>query len=165
MARIVSAQIGAPPSGSSSRSTEVMTAWTSPMRAMASATRSGSSRSTRAGAPGEHGAEAARPGADVAEDHEGRRPGRPALADVRAVGALADGVQAVARDDAARLRELRPLRQAHPQPLRPAPDRGPGGVGVRHPAAPAVAISAPASGLASGLVHASDPPARSPCSR
>src|SRR5437016_3588489 len=39
-------------------------------------------------------AEAARPGADIAEDHDGQRAPVPALADVRARGRFADGVQA-----------------------------------------------------------------------
>ena len=43
-------------------------------------------------------AEAAAAGADVAEDHEGRRAALPALADVRAVRLLADGVQVVGLD-------------------------------------------------------------------
>src|SRR4030095_4552869 len=41
----------------------------------------------------EHGAEAARTGADVAKDHERGRAVVPALADVRAAGLLADRVQ------------------------------------------------------------------------
>ena len=45
-----------------------------------------------------HVAEAAAAGADVAEDHEGRRAALPALADVGAVGLLADGVQVVGAD-------------------------------------------------------------------
>ncbi len=46
ISRMVSAKIEAPPSGRSSRSTEVTTAWRSPMRATASPTRRGSSTST-----------------------------------------------------------------------------------------------------------------------
>ena len=47
---------------------------------------------------GLHVAEAAAAGADVAEDHEGGGPALPALADVRAVGLLADRVQVVGAD-------------------------------------------------------------------
>ena len=49
--RIVSANIAAPPSGSSSRFTDVMTAWRTSMRRIASATRYGSSVSRAVGRP------------------------------------------------------------------------------------------------------------------
>src|ERR671917_1928242 len=45
------------------------------------------------GFAGQNGAEAAGAGADVAQDHEGRRTVVPALTDVRAAGLLADRVQ------------------------------------------------------------------------
>src|ERR1022692_3492999 len=45
------------------------------------------------GAPGLHRAEAAGAGADVAQDHHRRRSPRPAFAQVRALGALADRVE------------------------------------------------------------------------
>src|ERR687894_630811 len=45
------------------------------------------------GLAGQNGAEPARAGADVAEDHEGRRAVVPTLPDVRAAGLLADGVE------------------------------------------------------------------------
>ena len=85
----------APPSGRSSRSTEVITAWRRPMTSTASATCSGSS-GIDAGlrAPGGHGAEAAAAGADVAQDHERRRAVlAPALVDVGAVRLLAHRMQ------------------------------------------------------------------------
>src|SRR5690606_39112331 len=50
------------------------------------------------GTAGGHGAEATGARADVAENDEGRLAGVEALADVRAVGLLADGVEAVLAD-------------------------------------------------------------------
>jgi hypothetical protein len=49
--RIVSAKMEAPPSAWSSRSTDVMTAYCRSMRAIASATRAGSARSSSVGRP------------------------------------------------------------------------------------------------------------------
>ncbi len=51
IAAMLAAKISAPPSGRSSRFTEVSTAWVSAISATASATRSGSSRSTSPGRP------------------------------------------------------------------------------------------------------------------
>ena len=51
IARIVAANIPAPPSGRSSRSTEVTTQWRSSICSTAFATRSGSARSSRSGTP------------------------------------------------------------------------------------------------------------------
>ena len=67
-----------------------------------------------------HVAEAAAAGADVAEDHERRGAALPALADVGALGLLADGVEVVVGDRllqaavrrAARRRDLEPRRLA-----------------------------------------------------
>ena len=95
--RIVSANTDAPPSGSSSRFTDVITAWRTPMIRIASATRAGSSRSRPAGRPGLHRTEAARARAHVAENHERRRPGIPAFAHVRTPRLLAHRVQPVLR--------------------------------------------------------------------
>ena len=67
---------------------------------------------------GLHVAEAAAPGADVAEDHEGRRAALPALADVRAVGLLADGVEVVGADLLLQPPVVRPARRRHLQPRR-----------------------------------------------
>ena len=67
---------------------------------------------------GLHVAEAAAAGADVAEDHEGRRAALPALADVGAVGLLADGVQVVAADLLLQPAVVRPARRRHLQPRR-----------------------------------------------
>jgi hypothetical protein len=49
-------------------------------------------------APGRDGAEGARAGADVAQDHQGRGPARPAFAEVGALRALADRVQPMFAD-------------------------------------------------------------------
>ena len=51
VSRIVSAKMNAPPSARSSRSTEVMTAYCSCIRATASATRAGSAVSSSLGRP------------------------------------------------------------------------------------------------------------------
>ena len=64
-----------------------------PASRTASATRRGSSRSSVGRLAVRHGAVAAGARADVAEDHERGRAVVPALADVRAVRLLADGVQ------------------------------------------------------------------------
>ncbi len=107
--------------GRSSRSTEVITAWRSPMTETASATCSGSSR-VDAGlrTPRGHGAEAAAAGADVAQDHEGGRAVlAPALVDVRAAGLLADGMEAQAVHELADLVVGGRRREPDAQPLRP----------------------------------------------
>ena len=87
---------------------EVMTAWRRPIRA----TRAGDAGRLERVVPGRlaglHVAEAAAAGAGVAEDHEGRGAALPALADVRAGGLLADGVQVLARDQ---LRQLAVARR------------------------------------------------------
>ena len=87
------AKARAPPTRSSSRLTLVMTACCSPSVATASATRRGSSKSIGLGAALGHGAESAAAGAQVAQHHEGRGLVVPALADVGAMGALADRMQ------------------------------------------------------------------------
>ena len=88
------ANASAPPLGRSSRSTEVMTTCSSPMRATASASRTGSSGSNACGRAVGHRAVGAVPGADVAQDHEGGGLVLPALADVGAAGLLAHRVEA-----------------------------------------------------------------------
>ena len=55
--------------------------------------------------------------ADVAEDHEGGRAVVPALADVRAVRVLADGVELEVAHDAAQPEVVLRPRRAHLQPL------------------------------------------------
>ena len=74
----------APPSGRSSRSTEVTTICSRPSLAAAIATCSGSSGSTSARHAGLDVAEGAGPGAGVAQDHHRRMLLGPAFADVRA---------------------------------------------------------------------------------
>ena len=77
----------------------------------------------RTGSPAPDRAEAARPGADIAQDHERRRAAGPALRAVRAPCTLADGFEAKLADQAPREgnaarrgdRPLEPFRQ-------PAPD-------------------------------------------
>ena len=72
------------------------------------------------GPPALDRAKAARPGANVAQDHERRRSPGPALRAVRAAGALADGLEPQLADQAARKRHparggnrpLEPLGQA-----------------------------------------------------
>src|SRR6185436_17807360 len=91
--------------------------------------------------PGLHVAEAAAAGADVAEDHEGRRPALPALTDVRAVRLLADRVQALPSDLGLEPAVGRATGRRHLQPgrLAGAPERdrsvalslGPAGSGAR----------------------------------
>ena len=92
--RTVLAKMAAPPSARSSRSTAVRTRYAQPKSRTASATRLGSSQSTSPPrAAGLHVAEIARARARVAQDHNRRGSRAPALADVRAHGFLADGVQ------------------------------------------------------------------------
>ena len=67
---------------------------------------------------GLHVAEAAAAGADVAEDHEGRGAALPALADVGAVGLLADGVEVVGADRRLQPPVVGPARRRHFQPRR-----------------------------------------------
>src|SRR5262249_48291466 len=70
------------------------------------------------GTAGLDGAEAARAGADVAQDHEGGGAPLPAVADVRTAGALANGVQALVGDQLAQGVIVRADRRAHLQPGR-----------------------------------------------
>ena len=68
-------------------------------------------------AAGLDGAEAAGPGAGVAEDHDGRRALLPALADVRAAGLLADGVERLAAHEVLELRVVGAAGQPGLDPL------------------------------------------------
>ena len=95
IAWITSAKCWAPPSGRSSRSTEVITTCSRPSFSTALATFSGSARIERLRQPRLHVAERARPGAGVAHDHEGGVLLLPALADIGATGLLADGDELV----------------------------------------------------------------------
>ncbi len=69
--------------------------------------------------PGLHGAEAARPRAGVAEDHERRGASAPALRHVRAVRFFADRVQLFAAHEAPQVLVGRPGRQADLEPRGP----------------------------------------------
>ena len=101
MSRMVSAKMPAPPSGRSSRSTEVITAYFRPIVCDRFADAAGSSMSSVARLAVRHRAVGAGARADVAEDHEGRRAVVPALADVGAARVLADGVELQVAHDAA----------------------------------------------------------------
>ena len=121
--RIVSATIRAPPSGRSSRATMVTTTCLRPiwLRRLGDAPRLVPVGDRRAA--GVDGAEAAVPRADAAEDHEGRRAERPALADVRAARLLADGVERLVAKDVLRVRVGASGTDADLQPLGPPPTR------------------------------------------
>ena len=116
MARMVAAKWPAPPSGRSSRSTEVMTTWARPSFATASATRSGSSAASGPGWPVRDVAEGAGAGAGVAHDHHGGVALRPALADVGAGGFLADRDEAVGAHQGAGLVVDRMGGRLYPDP-------------------------------------------------
>ena len=81
-------------------------------------------------ATGVDGAEAAVPGADAAEDHEGRGAERPALAEVRAARLLAHRVEGLVAEDVLRVRVRRTGADADLEPLRASPSR-PGVLGNR----------------------------------
>ena len=86
---MVAANPPAPPSGRSSRATQVITAWARPIRSTASATRSGSPASSGRGrrvSTWQNPQARVQPGA---VDHEGGGSVRPALVDVRAARLLA----------------------------------------------------------------------------
>ena len=110
--RIVSAKTCAPPSGRSSRATQVTTTCSRPM----ATTRLGDPPRLVVVEPGRpaglHVAEAAGPGAGVAEDHDRGGALVPALPDVRAVGLLADGVEVQAAEQA--LEVVVVLARGHP---------------------------------------------------
>ena len=69
-------------------------------------------------------AKSAVPCADIAEDHERGRAGIPAFAQVRALGRLADGVQAVAIDQVQQLAVVLAAGHLHLQPRGLADDAG-----------------------------------------
>ena len=71
-----------------------------------------------AGLAGGDVAEGASTGADIAQDHHRRVLLRPAFADVRAAGLLADGMQPVLADDPVRLAVSGRRRRLHPDPRR-----------------------------------------------
>ena len=112
--RMVSAKMPRPPSGRSSRATLVTTTCSSCMAA--TATRDAARLVViEPGRPaGLDRAEAARPGAGVAQDHDRRGALVPALPDVRAVGLLADRVQVEAAEQA--LEVVVVLARWHPRP-------------------------------------------------
>ncbi len=147
---IVSANIAAPPSGNSSRFTDVITAWRTPMIRIASATRTGSSRSSPSGPPGLDRTETARARADVAENHERRRPGIPAFAHVRTPRLFAHRVQAVMVNQPLQPGIVLTGRYPHLQPLRPLP---PHRLLLRHACVPFPVRSGTPSGVPSDHVN------------
>ena len=98
MARTVAAQCAAPPSGRSSRVTEVTTTYLSFISETLSATRRGSSASGARGCPVLRGTEAAAPCADIAQNHEGRSSAAPAFGLVGTHAAAANRVQRMFSD-------------------------------------------------------------------
>ena len=116
-----------------------MTTCFRPSRTAASATRAGSSACSGFGLSLGDRAEAAGPRADVAQDHEGGRPLRPALGPVGALRAFADRLEPQVFDDLAREKHSR-SRQGPLQPGRQPPPRRPESAGrissvdIRHPA-------------------------------
>ena len=93
MARTVWAQCAAPPSGRSSRVTEVTTTYLSFISATLSATRRGSSGVGGKGVSCFRCTEAAASGADVSQDHEGCGSAAPAFGLVRTHAAAANRMQ------------------------------------------------------------------------
>ena len=88
-ARMQRRKWSAPPSGRSSRVTDVMTTWRRPRRADASATRAGSSSSRCSRLPLVDRAEPAGPGADIAQNHEGGGAASVAFGPIGTAGVLA----------------------------------------------------------------------------
>ena len=82
-----------------------------------------------------HVAEAAAPRADVAEDHEGGRAALPALADIGAVGLLADRVKVVVLDRLLQPAVVRAARRGDLQPGRLALAEADLAIAVRRPTA------------------------------
>ena len=102
--RMVAAKTPAPPSARSSRQTLVTTTCSRPMTADGLRDAARLVVVVPVGPAGLDGAEAAGPGAGVAQDHDGGRALLPALADVRAAGLLADGVERLVAHEVLELR-------------------------------------------------------------
>ena len=123
IARIVSAKIREPPSGRSSRATLVTTTCSSPHRA----DRLRDPPRLVVVEPGRPAgldrAEPAGPGARVAQDHDRGGPLVPALADVRAVGLLADRVEVQAAEQALEVVVVLARRHPGPDPVGVAAER------------------------------------------
>ena len=94
-----------------------MTTYLSSISATASATRARLGGVELGRLAVRHRAVAARTGADVAENHERRRPVVPALTDVRAARLLADGVELAVAHHALEPQVVRRPGRAHLQPL------------------------------------------------
>ena len=121
----VRAKCAAPPSSRSSRATAVTTAKRSPSRATAAADARRLVGSSALGPARLHVAEAAGARAQVAADHERGRAVRPALAEVRARGGLADGVEPLLAHEREQALELGRLAVADAQPARAIAARAP----------------------------------------
>ena len=118
IAWMVAAKCAAPPSSRSSRSTDVTTTCDKRERRNRVGDACRLARVDRPRLASAHIAEGARPGAGVAEDHEGRMALLPALADIRARGLFADGGEASLPQDAARILEAWRGGCPHPDPGR-----------------------------------------------
>ncbi len=116
--RTVSAQCAAPPSGRSSRLTEVITAWARSRLPTASATCLGSSAIEISGFSFSDCAKSAMPRADVAAEHERRRSIRPALKNVRTARFLTNRVQVESLDQFEHMVLIGRIAQADAQPFR-----------------------------------------------
>ena len=113
---MVAAKWPAPPSGRSSRSTEVMTTWARPELRHRIGDAGGFVGGERQRLAGGDVAERAGAGAGVAHDHHGGVALAPALADVGAGGFLAHGDQAVGAHQRAGLVVDRMGGRLHPDP-------------------------------------------------
>ena len=137
---MVAANAAAPPSSRSSRATAVTTAWARPHAGDGFGDAGGLARVGRLGVAGVDEAEAARPGAARAVDHERGRAVGPALGEVRAAGLLAHRDEVEGAQRAAQVRAgggpMVTLARSH-SGLRSASGRADGGVdaGARRRAA------------------------------
>ena len=112
------ANASAPKSGRSSRSTDVITACCRPIRATASARRTGSSGSKAGGRAVGDGAVGAVPGADVAQNHEGRGLCSQHSPTFGAARFLADGVEVELAHQALEVGVVRPAGRLDLEPAR-----------------------------------------------
>ena len=122
----------APPSGRSSRSTEVTTIWVEAQLGGGDGDMLGLERIDRARHAGLDVAEGAGAGAGVAEDHHRRVLLGPALADIGAGRLLADRGEAQPAHQRLGLHEAGADRRLHPDPVGLALARDAGGVGFAH---------------------------------
>ena len=128
---MVAAKMAAPPSGRSSRVTEVITTWRSSRRATASARRVGSVQST---SPGRPVVTSQNPQLRVHTSPSSRNDAvrnSPQHSPIFGTGRLlANRVQALLAHQLLELLEVRSLRQAHLEPVGPRADDGRRGLGA-----------------------------------